>query len=39
MAKDVDSCLHEIIGEHGKMNSESYIKEMKKEKRYQRDVY
>ena len=30
MAKDVDSCLHEIIGEHGKMNSESYIKEMKK---------
>ena len=30
MAKD-DSCLHEIIGEHGKMNSESYIKEMKKE--------
>ena len=39
MAKDVDSCLHKIIDEHGKINSESYIKEMKKEKRYQRDVY
>ena len=39
MAKDVDNCLHKIINEHGKVDSESYIKAMKKEKRYQRDVY
>ena len=39
MAKDVDNCLHKIIDKHGKVNSESYIKAMKKEKRYQRDVY
>lgn len=42
MAKDVDAALHEIIAEEGKMDSAAatgYIKELKKEKRYQRDVY
>ena len=39
MAKDVDNCLHKIINEHGEVDSGSYIKAMKKEKRYQRDVY
>ncbi len=42
MAKDVDAALHEIIAEEGKMSSEdatTYIKQLKKDKRYQRDVY
>lgn len=42
MAKDVDVALHEIIAEQGKMDpvaATEYVKAMKKEKRYQRDVY
>jgi sulfite reductase (NADPH) flavoprotein alpha-component len=42
MAKDVDLALHEIIASHGAMSPEQaadYVKQMKKEKRYQRDVY
>ena len=42
MAKDVDKALHEIIAEHGKMDSESaiaYVDKMKSDKRYVRDVY
>jgi sulfite reductase (NADPH) flavoprotein alpha-component len=42
MAKDVDTALHDIIAEQsGKIPSEvaEYVKIMKKEKRYQRDVY
>lgn len=42
MAKDVDVALHEIIAEQGKMDpaaAAEYVKAMKKEKRYQRDVY
>src|SRR5690606_29823687 len=42
MAKDVDAALHEIIAEEGKMSSDdatAYIKQLKKDKRYQRDVY
>ena len=42
MAKDVDAALHEIIAEHGKMDSDAaiaYVKQLKKDKRYQRDVY
>lgn len=42
MAKDVDQALHDIIAEQGGMSIEeaqAYVKEMKKEKRYQRDVY
>jgi len=42
MAKDVDAALHEIIAQQGGMTPEAaadYVKAMKKEKRYQRDVY
>ncbi|MCF7687201.1 MAG: sulfite reductase subunit alpha [Cephaloticoccus sp.] len=42
MAKDVDAALHEIIAVEGGMDSVTatdYIKQMKKDKRYQRDVY
>ncbi len=42
MAKDVDQALHDIIAEQGGMSIEqaqAYVKEMKKDKRYQRDVY
>ena len=42
MAKDVDNALHKIAEEHGKMSEEeavAFIKLLKKEKRYARDVY
>ncbi|MDP3073218.1 MAG: sulfite reductase subunit alpha [Opitutaceae bacterium] len=42
MAKDVDTALHEIIVEQGGMSLEqavAYVKQLKKEQRYQRDVY
>ncbi len=42
MAKDVDQALHDIIAEQGGMSAEeaqAYVKQMKKDKRYQRDVY
>jgi sulfite reductase (NADPH) flavoprotein alpha-component len=42
MAKDVDQALHDIIAEQGGMplpQAVEYVKAMKKEKRYQRDVY
>lgn len=42
MAKDVDQALHDIIAEQGGMSIEdaqAYVKQMKKDKRYQRDVY
>jgi len=40
MAKDVDRVLHEIVGEHGGVSSPGdYVKAMRKERRYQRDVY
>lgn len=42
MAVDVDQALHQIAREHGDLSEEeakSYIKNLKKEKRYQRDVY
>ena len=42
MAKDVDTALHDIIADKGGMSIEQatdYVKRMKKEKRYQRDVY
>jgi len=42
MAKDVDAALFEIIKTCGKMDETSataYLKELKKQKRYQRDVY
>ncbi len=42
MAKDVDTALHEIIAAQGGMDASAaveYVKTMKKDKRYQRDVY
>ena len=42
MAKDVDVALHDVIGQQGGLDPAAaiaYVKEMKKEKRYQRDVY
>jgi sulfite reductase (NADPH) flavoprotein alpha-component len=42
MAKDVDGALHEVIAGQGRMTpleAADYVKVMKKEKRYQRDVY
>lgn len=42
MAKDVDVALHEIVAEQGRMDpaaAAEYVKQLKKEKRYQRDVY
>lgn len=42
MAKDVDAMLHRIAEHHGKMSEEEakdWVKQLKKDKRYQRDVY
>lgn len=42
MAKDVDLALHDIIAEQGGMTPAAavdYVKQLKKDKRYQRDVY
>ena len=42
MAKDVDTALHNIVAAQGGMSVDQaadYVKQMKKEKRYQRDVY
>ncbi|AKC82999.1 FAD-binding protein [Verrucomicrobia bacterium IMCC26134] len=42
MAKDVDQALHDIISQQGEMpieQAQDYVKQMKKDKRYQRDVY
>ncbi len=42
MAGDVDAALHQIAQEHGGLDeaaAKSYFKDLKKAKRYQRDVY
>ncbi len=42
MAKDVDQALLQIASEHGKLSADeatAFISQLKKEKRYQRDVY
>ncbi|MDR0901497.1 MAG: sulfite reductase subunit alpha [Opitutaceae bacterium] len=42
MAKDVDAALHEIIAGQGGMDAAAaaeYVKAMKRDRRYQRDVY
>ena len=42
MAKDVDQALHDIAVEHGGLSVEesvAFVKQLKKDKRYQRDVY
>lgn len=42
MAKDVDKALHELIAEHGHIDHQGavdYVAQLKKQKRYVRDVY
>ena len=42
MAKDVDQALHTVIAEHGKLSEQQaidYVNQLKKNKRYVRDVY
>lgn len=42
MAKDVDQALHDIIAEHGRLSEQQaidYVNQLKKDKRYVRDVY
>ena len=42
MAKDVDAALLDTIAEQGRMTpalAADYVKHLKKDKRYQRDVY
>ena len=42
MAKDVDSTLHQIVREHGRLSeaeAAAYVRALKQQKRYQRDVY
>ncbi|MEM0898249.1 MAG: flavodoxin domain-containing protein [Verrucomicrobiota bacterium] len=42
MAKDVDKALHGAVSKHGNMSEDAakeYVAQMKKDKRYQRDVY
>jgi sulfite reductase (NADPH) flavoprotein alpha-component len=42
MAKDVDAALHEVVRVHGARSEEeaaAYIADLKKAKRYARDVY
>lgn len=42
MAKDVDQALHEVIAQHGSLSAEdatAFVSQMKKDKRYLRDVY
>jgi sulfite reductase (NADPH) flavoprotein alpha-component len=42
MAKDVDAALHQVIQDHGGKSEEEaveFVKQLKKDKRYARDVY
>ncbi|MEI8124898.1 MAG: sulfite reductase [Parachlamydiaceae bacterium] len=42
MAKDVDAAIHQVIKEHGNFDeniAKEYVKRLKSEKRYLRDVY
>lgn len=42
MAKDVDAALHEIIAQHGGLDAAAaseFVKQLKKDHRYMRDVY
>src|SRR5271166_1210796 len=42
MAKDVDAALHQVVAQQGRMTPAEaidYVKLMKKDRRYQRDVY
>ena len=42
MAKDVDAALHDVVAQQGGLEpaaAAEYVKQLKKDKRYQRDVY
>jgi sulfite reductase (NADPH) flavoprotein alpha-component len=42
MAKDVDAALHAVAAKHGGLGAEGaaeFVAKLKKDKRYQRDVY
>jgi len=42
MAKDVDAALHQVVREQGGMDADqavAFVKQLKKDQRYQRDVY
>ncbi|SNR80102.1 sulfite reductase (NADPH) flavoprotein alpha-component [Methylobacillus rhizosphaerae] len=42
MAKDVDQALHDVVAEHGGLDVEgaiAYVNQLKRDKRYLRDVY
>ncbi len=42
MAKDVDKTLHQIVATHGELSesdAQDYVEQLKKQKRYVRDVY
>lgn len=42
MARDVDKALHDLVAWHGKLSEEAaveYVNQLKKDKRYVRDVY
>ena len=42
MARDVDAALHEVVAIHGGLTAEkadAYVANLRREKRYQRDVY
>ena len=42
MAKDVEAALYQIVQQHGKMSeieTREYIKKLRTDKRYLRDVY
>jgi sulfite reductase (NADPH) flavoprotein alpha-component len=42
MARDVDQALHRIVAEQGRLSDDAaraYVAELKRAKRYQRDVY
>lgn len=39
MAKDVDATLHQIVEHFGKTDPKAYMKQLRQEKRYLRDIY
>jgi sulfite reductase (NADPH) flavoprotein alpha-component len=39
MARDVDQALRDIAATHGRVDPDSYVKQLSSEKRYARDVY
>jgi sulfite reductase alpha subunit-like flavoprotein len=39
MARDVDQALRDIAATHGRVDPDSYVKQLSSEKRYARDIY